>query len=277
MSLHFALNHIAAPALDVAGLFALAREIGIRDVEIRNDLPGVALQDGTPASAVAEAAHAAGVTLLSINALQKFESWSDERAVEAEALCAYAAECGAKAIVLCPTNSTDDTRDKSRRESDLLDALVALMPILSAHGLIGLIEPLGFAECALRLKRTAVDAIDVVDGGAVFQVLHDTFHHAVSGETELFPARTGLVHISGVEDTAASLDSYRDPLRVLVGPDDLIDNIGQIEALQRGGYAGPFSFEPFSPAVHASADIAADLRESMIEIGRHAAASTMAV
>jgi len=35
--------------LDVAGLFALATKHGIREVEIRNDLPGVAMQDSMPA------------------------------------------------------------------------------------------------------------------------------------------------------------------------------------------------------------------------------------
>ena len=64
---------------------------------------------------------------------------------------------------------------------------------------------------------------------------------------------TGLVHISGVTDAAVSVPDMRDPHRVLVDRDDRLGNIAQIRALLAGGYAGPFSFEPFAPAVHALA------------------------
>lgn len=275
MSLPFALNHIASPRRDVAACFALAKELGIADVEIRNDLPGVATQDGTPAATVRDAAAAAGVGILSINALQRFNQWNPTRAAEAEALAVYAAGCGARAVVMCPVNSTADVRGDGQRGDDLREALAALRPILAAHGVVGLVEPLGFAESSLRLKRVAVEAIDAVGGGEVFRVLHDTFHHFLSGEAELFPARTGLVHISGVDDPTLPRDRIRDSNRVLVGPADVTGNVGQIAALRRGGYSGPFSFEPFSRAVHDLPDIAAALRASMaaVEAGVAAAAA----
>ncbi len=266
MPLPFALNHIVAPRRDVGAFFALARELGIAEVEIRNDLPGVALQDGTPANAVRDAAQAAGIVILSVNALQRFNEWNPTRKAEAEALAAYAAACGARALVMCPVNATADARGEQQRLDDLREALAALRPILTAHGLTGLVEPLGFAESSLRRKRVAVDAIDAVGGGEVFRVLHDTFHHFLSGETQIFPARTGLVHISGVENRALPHDRIRDPNRVLVGLADVMGNVGQIAALLRGGYAGPFSFEPFSKAVHDLPDIAAALRDSMASI-----------
>ena len=43
----------------------------------------------------------------------------------------------------------------------------------------------------------------------------------------------------------------RDPHRVLVDRDDRLGNIAQMRALLAGGYAGPFSFEPFALSVHA--------------------------
>lgn len=263
MSIRFALNHIAAPHRDVARFFALARELGLTEVEIRNDLPGVALADGTPAVTVRDAARAAGITILSINALQRFNEWNAKRAAEAEQLATYAAESGALALVMCPVNSTEDLRGPDQRVADLREALAALRPIFQAHRLTGLVEPLGFEESSLRLKRTAIDAIDAVGGADVLRVLHDTFHHFLAGETEIFPARTGLVHISGVEDRSLMHNAIRDAHRILVGPDDVMDNLGQIAALRRGGYAGPFSFEPFSSAVHDLADIAGALRASM--------------
>jgi len=251
----FALNHIVAPALPFAAFAALARGLGIAEVEIRNDLPGVALQDGTPAATVRAEAAAAGVTILTINALQRFENWNEQRAAEAVALADYAQASGARALVLCPTNDRADPRRAAEKAAGLRAALTALQPILAARGLIGLIEPLGFAECALRRKRTAIDAIDATGTGDTLFVVHDTFHHFLAGEQEVFATRTGLVHISGVEDAGLPHDAIRDANRVLVGPADILGNVPQLRRLLAEGYGGPVSFEPFSAEVHALADI----------------------
>jgi 2-keto-myo-inositol isomerase len=259
----FALNHITSPGLRFADFLKLAGQLGVDAVEIRNDLRGVEIGDGTPAAEVRRAAKAAGVEILSINALQRFNEWGPAREREAVELAAYARDCGARALVMCPVNSREDTRGAMQRVDDLRRSLAALVPILGDHGILGLVEPLGFAESSLRLKRVAVEAIDAVGGGAVFRLVHDTFHHFLAGETELFPERTGLVHISGVEDRSLPHDAIRDAHRVLVGPGDLTDNVGQIEALRAGGYRGPFSFEPFAESVQTLRDQAGALRASM--------------
>jgi 2-keto-myo-inositol isomerase len=134
---------------------------------------------------------------------------------------------------------------------------------LERHGILGLVEPLGFPQSALRTKRAAVDAIDAVGGAGQFRLVHDTFHHYLASEQEIFPERTGLVHISGVEDRSLDKAQLLDGHRVLVGPEDLMDNVGQVRAMAAGGYNGPFSFEPFAPEVHAIADPAGALRRSM--------------
>ena len=46
------LNHRVAPRLSLTAFFDLAVQLGIKDVEIRNELPGVAIADGTPAETV---------------------------------------------------------------------------------------------------------------------------------------------------------------------------------------------------------------------------------
>jgi len=273
----FALNHITAPRLRFARLLDLAQSLGISAVEIRNDLPGVEIADGTDPAELRREAQARGVEILSINALYPFDVWNDERAKAARLLAAYAQACGAKALVLCPLNSTEDRRSVSQRAKDLRGALAGLAPILEEHGVLGLVEPLGFPESALRTKRAAIEAIDEVGGGvaaARFKVLHDTFHHFLAEEREIFPDRTGLVHISGVEDTGLALSSIRDEHRVLVGPDDRMDNAGQIRALRAGGYDGPFSFEPFSRIVHELPDPAGAVRDSMSFVAARAAAGT---
>jgi 2-keto-myo-inositol isomerase len=137
-----------------------------------------------------------------------------------------------------------------------------LAPLLEDHGLTGLVEPLGFAESSLRFKREAVAAIDEL-GASSFRLVHDTFHHAVAGEEDIFPARTGLVHISGVDDPALPLRSLRDGHRVLVGPRDRLGTAGQLRRLLDGGYGGYVSFEPFAESVHALAGIKGALAESM--------------
>jgi 2-keto-myo-inositol isomerase len=263
MALRFALNHMSAPALRPEALFALARRLGITEVEIRNDLAGNALIDGTPASAVRAAADAAGVTLITINALQRFNQWSPARAAEARELAAYCKASGTRALVLVPVNDTAWTPDTATRLAGLRESLKGLAPILANAGIVGFVEPLGFPECSLRLKREAIDAIDELGLAARFKVVHDTFHHRLSGETEMFPARTGLVHVSGMEDTSFPVELARDAHRVLVGPADLLGNCEQVRALAAGGYAGPLSFEPFAESVHRSRDIEADLRASM--------------
>jgi 2-keto-myo-inositol isomerase len=266
----FALNHIATPRLRFAPFVELARGLGIDQVEIRNDLPGVEIADGTDPAEVRRAAEAGGVTILTINALYPFDVWNAELAEKAKQLAGYAATCGARALVLCPLNSREDRRSEAERAADVRASLKELTPILGRHGITGLVEPLGFEECSLRTKRAALDAIDAVGGAATFKLLHDTFHHFLAAEQEMFPTRTGLVHISGVEDRNLALNAIRDEHRVLVGPADRMDNGGQIRALRAGGYSGPFSFEPFSRVVHELSDSAGALRESMSFVRREA-------
>ncbi len=251
----FALNHMVMPRARFAAFARAARELGVSDVEIRNDLPGIEIADGTPAAVVCAAADSAGVRVLALNALQRFDDWTETRAAEAEGLAAYAGACGAD-LVLCPVNDRADARPPARRAEDLRRALRSLAPILDRHHVRGLVEPLGFAECALRTKRAAVTAIDETATGSAFALLHDTFHHALSGETEMFPARTGLVHVSGVTDHALPLSAIRDEHRVLVTDQDRLDTLAQVRRLRDGGYVGAVSLEPFAASVHEAPDAA---------------------
>lgn len=257
-ALRFALNHMVAPQLKLADFFALTRSLGLSDVEIRNDIKGEAILDGTPAADVKKLAAAQGITILSINALQKFNHWSADRAKEAEALARYCAACGAKALVLVAANDGTALGD-NERVKNATEALAGLKPILKSAGIIGLVECLGFEACSLRRKSEAVAAIDAADGREVFRLTHDTFHHHLAGEAAIFPNRTGLIHISGVEDPNVTLAGMRDAHRVLVGPRDRLGNVAQIEALRAGGYSGPLSFEPFAPIADTAGAIQASI------------------
>jgi 2-keto-myo-inositol isomerase len=261
---NFALNHMVAPRLPLPAFFALAKEMDIAGVEIRNDLAGNAILDGLPATEARAAAERAGVAIISINALQRFNDWLPAREGEAIDLADYAAQAGAKALVLVPRNDGEGRGDHERL-ANLTTALRALKPILDARGLVGLVEPLGFESSSLRLKSEALAGIEAVGGAGVFRLVHDTFHHHLAGEADMFPQRTGLVHISGVDDPDIGVGDMRDGHRVLVGKADRLGNRDQIRRLFANGYEGPLSFEPFADSLHRldAAELRSDLAKSM--------------
>jgi len=262
-ALRFSINRICAATMPFQDFVAMARRLDVDAVEIRNDLEGVESRDGAPGRGLATQASACRLAIRSINALQRFDQFDAARAMEARALAQYAVDAGAQALVLCPTNSPRDLRGPEQRHTDLLHALRQLQPLLADHGLTGLIEPLGFEECALRRKSQAARAIREVAGERVFALVHDTFHHNLSGEELYFPELTGLVHLSGVEDDTLDVSTMRDAHRVLVGPADRLGNVAQLRTLLEAGYAGYASFEPFADNITRAPDIERRLRASM--------------
>jgi 2-keto-myo-inositol isomerase len=263
---------MAAPQLSLREFFALARQLGIADVEIRNDIAGQGIADGTPAAEVERLAAESGVRIATINALQRFNNWTADRAREARTLIDYCRDCGAAALILVPTNDGAPATD-AERARDLRQALEGLAPLLREAGILGLVEPLGFETCSLRSKREAAEAIAATGTSGTFKLAHDTFHHALAGEPELFAELTGLVHISGVENPAIAVRDMRDAHRVLVTRYDRIGNLAQIRALLEAGYAGLFSFEPFAAELRAVPDPAPMIRESMAMITGEIAAA----
>jgi len=258
----YALNHMVAPALDYREFFDLALRLGVDAVEIRNDIP-TAQMSTKSAKVIGAMAKDKGLKILNVNALQRWNQWDKKKAGEANQLAEYAALTGAKALVLCPTNDKTFRPETQERLDGIRAALSGLKHILKHHGLIGYIEPLGFAECSLRFKAEAVSAINDIRGGSRFKLTHDTFHHFVAGETEFFPTYTGLIHVSGVVDQKFNAATMRDPQRVLVDKQDMLDNKGQVKKLFDGGYNGYVSFEPFASVVHKSKQIARDIARSM--------------
>ena len=264
-NISFALNHMCAPDLSVDAFLDLASKLEITGVEMRNDLASPL--ESTAPDALRAKAERRGIRILSINALQRFNDWSEARGKEARALADYASASGTEALVLVPTNDGSGL-EVGRRGPGLRKALAELRPILEEHGILGLVEPLGFSTCSLRLKSEAADAIRSLGAERTFRLVHDTFHHHVAGEAAIFPDLTGLVHISGVNDRDVAVGDLRDSHRVLVDGADRIDNVGQVGALLDAGYGGPFSFEPFAASVHSAPDIAGALRTSMELVSR---------
>lgn len=267
--LPFALNHMTAPRLGWEAFLDLAQGLGCTGVEFRNDLPG-ALFGGADPAAVGAAARARGLRVLALAEVKMFNDWSDAKASEAEALMKIAVAAGAEAVSLIPRNDGVATdRAQSRRVSE--QALREVLPMLKAHGLKAMVEPLGFEICSLRYKEILADAIDAAGGVGTFFMVHDTFHHALAGFGPIFPELAGIVHVSGVKDMI-TLGEMRDGHRVLVDADDVLGNVAQIRALRAAGYLGPISYEPFAASVHALADAGPALRASMEFISEGVAA-----
>lgn len=262
--LHFALNHMTTARLGFAQVVDLATDLGCVGIEVRNDLPQP-LFDGMDPAAAGAMIRDRGLRLLAVAEVKRFNDWSDEKASEALALMAIARAAGAEAVSLIPRNDNQGIGN-GERQATLRVALRALKPMLEDHDLIGLVEPLGFEICSLRFKSEAVEGIAAVGGTGRFKLVHDTFHHTLADGGPLFPGDTGIVHISGVVDQTVSVSAMRDPHRVLVTPGDRLGNIEQLAALRASGWAGPVSFEAFSPEVHALADPRAALRASIAHI-----------
>lgn len=264
----FSLNRIIWPALDLDDFFRLTRDVGLSKVELRNDLAGGRILDDRSANQVKALADRYGISILTINAVQKFNLAAVRSQVlaAAEAMLKVASAIGCEGVVLCPNNDLADGRPPENAFKETVAALKSLAPLFDKYGTVGLIEPLGFVECSLPSKDTALEAIKEA-GFDGYKLIHDTFHHHIGPDDVFHPTHTGLVHISGVEaDIPAS--QFRDAHRTLVGPADRLQNRAQIEQLISSGYKGDFSFEPFSEEVHrlGSEAIMAKLRESMAYI-----------
>ena len=256
----FALNHMTAPRLGWEAFLDLTQSLNCVGVEFRNDLKGQ-LFDGADPAVVGAATRARGLRLLALAEVKMFNDWSDTKRAEAEALMQIAVAAGAESVSQIPRNDGVATnRADSARVTET--ALRDLLPMLRAHGLKAMVEPLGFAVCSLRYKDVLANVIRSVGGEGTLFMVHDTFHHALAGFGPIYPELTGIVHVSGVRD-AIYLDDMRDEHRVLVDADDVLGNVAQLRALTAAGYAGPVSYEAFADSVHALDDAKPALAASM--------------
>lgn len=255
----FALNHMTAPRLSCRAFIDLAASLGCEGIELRNDLADKNLTDadffdgGDPKS-VGDYARSKGLRLLGLSEAYGFNAWSEVMRAKVQLLIDQAKAAGAESISLIPRNDAPVYASNDERLAALRGALTAIKPMLEAADMIALVEPLGFLSSSLRSKQEAVEAIKSVGGEGRFKLVHDTFHHHLAGGGPIYPEHTGIVHISGVVDPSLKTEEMQDGHRILVDAGDRLGNIEQIRALLDAGYDGAFSYEPFSPEVHALAD-----------------------
>lgn len=265
--LKFALNHMAAPRIDCRRFLDLAASLGAVGVELRNDLADkkltdAAFFDGDAPATVGDYARSRGLRLLGLSEAYGFNAWSEAMRAKVQLLIDQAVEAGAESISLIPRNDAPRYAE-GERDDALRSSLGEILPMLDRANMIAFIEPLGFVTSSLRHKADAIAAIEAVGGSERYKLVHDTFHHHLAGESEFFPAYTGIAHISGVVDPTLKVEQMQDGHRILVDDRDRLGNVGQIRALLDAGYDGAFSYEPFAAEVHALADPEPALAASM--------------
>jgi 2-keto-myo-inositol isomerase len=141
-------------------------------------------------------------------------------------------------VSLIPRNDNQGLGN-GERQANLRVALRDLKPMLEDHGLVGLVEPLGFEICACGTRPRRWTRSRRWTRRAPSWLVHDTFHHHLAHGGPIFPAHTGIVHISGVVDPDLGVAEMGDVHRVLVDERDRLGNIDQIAALQSRGLRRP--------------------------------------
>jgi 2-keto-myo-inositol isomerase len=244
------LNRVIKPQIPLEEFLKFTADLGIKYVEVRNDFTDKGVLDGLSDAALKNAFQKTGVKTLTINALYPFEDVTvlKQNMNKLKDLITEAKRIDCPQIVLCPLNDANDQRSPAQRADELVTALTAYGPLFAEAKMIGLVEPLGFAICSLRTKKAALEGIARCDYPESYQLLHDTFHHYLSGETEFFPKQTAIIHISGVL-AGKNKEAITDQDRILVTKDDIMDNRGQVAALLEGECKAPISYEPFSSQV----------------------------
>jgi 2-keto-myo-inositol isomerase len=249
------LNRILLPRVSLEEFFKLNADLELNKIELRNDLPGIGIIAPYSPEQVKGLSEKYNIKILTINALQKFNMGAvlPEVSAELKELIRLSVAIDCEAIVLVPTNDTNDKRDSDVIMQETVTALKAFGPLFEDNGIWGYVEPLGFEECSLRSKVVALQAIQE-SGFSNYKIVHDTFHHHLGPDTDdrlkndYDISHTGLVHVSGVESQIAS-NQYRDDHRILITDGDRLKNREQLELLINLGYKGDISFEPFAKDV----------------------------
>ena len=157
----FAINRMLCPRVEVAEFLQIAADVGLEQVELRNDLPEWGEIDQLGAEQFRRLAERLGVRVATINAVQKFNSPAHRESAAAESarLIALARAIGCDAVVLCSNNDPADDRTASQAYADTVQSLRELGPIFATGGVTGLVEPLGFPESSLDSLLAAQRAI----------------------------------------------------------------------------------------------------------------------
>jgi 2-keto-myo-inositol isomerase len=249
---NFGLNRIICSNYNLKDLFQLANELELNYIELRNDLPGKGITDSLSANKIKKLAKQNNLQICSINALQRFNNPEELKKIKDDLLYLLnmAREINCPAIVMCPTNISNDYRSPKEQFHDTVKILKELAPIFDIYNVIGYVEPLGFKSSSLSSVITAMKAIKEV-GYEGYKIVFDTFHHAIGPDNlekfsdEYDVKLTGIIHVSAVTADLPP-EEYGDEHRNIDFLNDKMKSKEQIEYFVKRGYDSIISFEPFS-------------------------------
>ena len=141
-NISFAINQIVLPNAKFIDFVNLAKLLDISAIEIRNDIANNLIKENNPQK-IKDICKSRSIKIISINALQKFNIWTDKRSKEFIALCEYATATGIEAIVLVPLNDGTIVDNKTQKEL-LQNSLKSIINILDDYNLMGYIKTISF-------------------------------------------------------------------------------------------------------------------------------------
>jgi 2-keto-myo-inositol isomerase len=262
----FALNQKTAPKLGFAAFLDLAAKLGCVGVEPRNDL-GRPFFDGIEPVRAGEMARERDLRFVGLSEVYPFNDWNEDRRAAVSRLIETAQMAGAEMISLIP-RVDGRAGDGNERARTLRAVLAEILPMLHGTGVLGLVEPIGFASSSIKFQREATQAIEDLGADDRLGIVHDTFQHALAGDADIFVRHIRLVHISGTAGGSDFLTDSLDAHRVLVDGSDRTDTSGQMKRLHEAGYTGPFSYECTSPLIQNSSDLKAQIGASITYLSR---------
>ncbi|MCO6543340.1 MAG: TIM barrel protein [Lactobacillus sp.] len=252
----FCLNRKAAPAISLDKTISLVASLGIKNIELRNDLYGIpdnsSILDKMSELDVKRVLEDNDVSVETINAVGNMDrrDMIDDNLASLTEMLDMTKDLQLKNIIFCPVRSKDDVRSARQRQEDAIANIKDYSQLLKKYNVNGLIEPLGFEDSTLRFPWEGQFIIDQA-GVDNFKLVADTFHYYLANVTDddfdnkVDVAYIGLVHLSSVMNNK-SRRYLDDQDRYMLDEADIMNSIHIAHNIENAGYHGLYAFEPFS-------------------------------
>jgi 2-keto-myo-inositol isomerase len=248
----FGLNGATTGPADVATDLRVAAAAGYQWVELRDAKIDAFLAAGRTLAQLRELVRAAGLRVLSVNALEDATlprgGALAERRGRMEALCRWAAVLEAPFVVVVPSPLPAGGLPESDVRALTVAALRAHATVARAYGVQVGFEFLGSAACSISTLRAARSVLADLDDPRVGLVI-DAFHFFVGGSRlEDLDGLRGhevfIVHLDDAPDGEPSRLTDAERLLPGHGALPLQSLVARLQAL---GYRGVYSLELFRP------------------------------
>ncbi|MBA1392429.1 hypothetical protein EQ500_00710 [Lactobacillus sp. XV13L] len=256
----FCINRKAAPGLDLKDFIQMVADLGIKYIELRNDITGKvdnsAILDGYQPEEIKQLLDEKGIQVVDINAQGNMDLAEklDENLTSLNQMIAIGKILGVKNILFCPVRDASDTRSDEQRRQGAIDNMKVYAKVLKENGMSGLLEPLGFVDATLQTPWLAQDIIKAA-GVDNFKLVADNFHYYLANvtkedfDTKVDPTMVGLVHLSSVVNDKPR-EELDDADRVMLEDNDIMHVVNHVKMFENSSYNGLYSFEPFSPDLY---------------------------